>query len=208
VLTDFVAPAEVGEVEVEATLLRAGRGISHAQVQLRQKEQLLAVVVLAYGGDRQTALRWSATGRPEMPDPENIAPLPYVEGIIPAFTRNFDTRWTRGDFPFSGGQRPEIGGWTRPKVPMLPDEALVLAVLDAWPAPILTLLSSHAPASTVTWMVDFVGTIGGPPDGWWAFYGDTVAAGDGYASIEGRIWGPEGGLVAVSRQLVAEFSRP
>jgi acyl-CoA thioesterase len=207
VLMDFVAPAEVGEVEVEVSLLRAGRGISHAQVQLRQKGQPLVVLLLAYGSGRSTALAWPASQRPELPDPESLAPLPYVEGIIPAFTQNFDFRWTRGDYPFTGGTRPEIGGWVRPRVPTPPDEALVLALADSWPAPILPLLSGHAPASTVTWMVDFVGPIHGAPGDWWAFYGDAVQAGDGYSSIEGRLWGPSGALVAVSRQCVAEFSR-
>lgn len=206
-LLDFVAPAELGEIEVEPLLLRAGRGISHVQVQLRQKGQTLAVVLLAYGGGRSTALAWPGPSRPELPDPESLVPMPYIEGIIPAFTQNFDFRWTRGDFPFSGGTRPEIGGWVRSRVPVRPDEALVLALVDSWPAPILPLLSGPAPASTVTWMVDLVGPIRGAPDAWWAFYGDTVQAGDGYASIEGRLWGPSGELVAVSRQMVVEFSK-
>ena len=78
----------------------------------------------------------------------------------------------------------------------------------AWPAPVLPLMNAPAPASTVTWMVDIVGAIDGEPDAWWRFAADTVAANGGHASVEARLWGSDGALVAVSRQLVAEFSRP
>ena len=72
---------------------------------------------------------------------------------------------------------------------------------------VLPLLREPAPASTVTWMVDVVGPVGGAPDAWWRFEADTLAAGEGHASVEGRMWGADGRLVAVSRELVAEFSR-
>jgi acyl-CoA thioesterase len=48
-----------------------------------------------------------------------------------------------------------------------------------------------------------------PATTWDVFYryeAETLAAGDGYGSIEGRIWSPTGELIAASRQLVAEFS--
>ena len=69
------------------------------------------------------------------------------------------------------------------------------------------------PASTVTWMVDIVGRLPevadtDAPGGYWWFEGDATAAADGYADVHGRIFDPSGRLVATSRQLVVEFSRP
>ena len=107
------------------------------------------------------------------------------------------------------GDQPEVGGWIRIHDSGPLDAAGMLSLLDAWPAPILTLLHRQAPASTVTWMVNLLAAPppeGWPELGWWRFHGSTVAAGDGYADITGRLWGPDGNLVATSRQLVAEFS--
>ncbi len=207
VLVDFVSPAEVGPVRVDVRVLREGRALTHAEARLLQGDEVRAVAVLAYAEDRTTAIRWPAAPPPAAPGPAELAPFPYIEGVTPRFTRSFEYRWVGEAWPFAGGTEAEVGGWVRLREPVTPDDAVVLALLDAWPAPVLPLLREPAPASTVTWMVDLVGTFDAPAEAWWRFAADTVAAGDGLASVEGRLWSADGRLVAVSRQLVAEFSR-
>lgn len=207
ILLDFVSPAEVGEVRVVAEVHREGRAYSHAEVRILQGDELRALAILAFGADRPTAVRVDGAGAPPGPGPDEGPALPYVEGLFPAFTQWFDFRWTDGELPYTGGARPAFAGWVRPRAATTVDEALVLALVDAWPAPVLSLMRGPAPSSTVTWMVDFVGPVTGPADAWWRFAADTLAAGDGHASVQGQLWSADGALVAVSRQLVAEFSR-
>jgi len=208
VLVDFVSPADIGSITVESRILRAGRALTHAEARLVQGGELRAVVMLAYAADRSTGLRWPGAAAPPAVTPEGLTAFPYIDGVTPVFARQFDYRWATGALPFSGGGTPRIGGWVRLAEPVPVDDAVVLALLDAWPAPVLPLLDAPAPASTVTWMVDIVGPIDGEPDAWWRFASDAVAAAGGHASVEARLWGSDGELVAVSRQLVAEFSRP
>lgn len=208
VLVDFLAPVEPGRVTVDARALRAGRAITHAEARVRQGEEVRAVVLATFADARATAIEVPAARAPAAPAPEFLPALPYLEGVTPAFTRHFEYRWTTGGLPFTGSDTPVLGGWVRLAAPTRPDHAAVLALADAWPAPVLPLLTTVAPASTVTWMVDFVRPVpAAAPDEWWRYEADTVAASGGYASVHARLWAPDGGLVAVSRQLVAEFSR-
>lgn len=210
VLVDFVGPASEGPVRVEATLLRSGRALTQVEARVIQGDAPVAIVVAAYGASRQTAVRWPAAPGVEQPDRDGLMAFPYLPGITPVFTQHFDYRWATDRLPFTGADLPDIRGWVRERDGGPVDAAAVLAFIDSWPAPVLSMVAGPVPASTVTWMVDFVGTdaLGASGDDWWFFHGTTVAAGDGYADIEGRLTTEDGRLVAVSRQLAAEFSRP
>jgi len=213
VLVDFIAPAAPGPLELEARVLRSGRALTQAEARLRQDGVLVAVVIAAYGADRQTAVAWPAPARGDVPDPSSLMGFPFIPGLTPAFTQHFDYRWATHRLPFTGAEHPEVRGFVRPG----PgeggvDEAMLLALIDSWPAPVLAMAEGPTPASTVTWMVDIVGplpdSVDDDPGQYWWFESDATAAADGYADVHGRIFDPSGRLVATSRQLVVEFSRP
>ncbi len=213
VLVDFPAPALLGAVRVEVRVTRSGRAITHVEARVSQGAELCAVVLLVFAAHRETGISWPGAAPAEAPGPEQSRAFGYVEGVFPAFTQNFQYRWTSQAYPFTGADVAAIDGWVRLVAPVPIDEAVILALVDAWPAPALPLMHGPAPASTVTWMVDLFGSLDVPADGWWRFASETVAAGSGYASFGARLWapGPQGGagrLVAVSRQMVAEFSKP
>lgn len=209
-LVSFAGPVAPGLVSVQTQALRAGRALTHAEARVLQDGRVCAVMLGAFGAGRTTAMPpVQAPPPPLAPQPEALPAFPYLEGITPAFTRFLDYRWTSDSLPFGGSDRAHAGGWVRLSDTVPVDAAGVLALLDAWPAPVLALLRRPAAASTVTWMVDLVRPL--PPEGvdprrWWRFEGTAVAGADGYADVEGRLWGPDGGLVASSRQLVVEFS--
>lgn len=211
-LVDFIGPAAPGTVRVEARVLRAGRALTQAEARIFQDDRPVAIFVAAFGAPRRTALHWPTPPRPALPAAEGLPALPHIPGITPAFTQHFDYRWTNTAFPFSGAAQPEIAGYLRPRSSTdgaLADAALVVALIDAWPAPVLPLLDRPAHASTVTWMVDIVGDpAGAAPAGFWYFEGAATAADAGYADVHGRLFAPSGALVATSKQLVAEFSSP
>jgi acyl-CoA thioesterase len=209
VLIDFVAPAAVGEVTVEASVLRAGRALTHAQARLLQNGEVCALLTAAYGAPRESAVRVIGASAPAIAAPEQMRRLPYVEGVFPRCTQHFDYRWGSPRVPFSGSEQGQIGGWVRHPGGGPVDAAGVLALIDAWPPALLPLLKRPAPASTVTWMVDILGALpaaGSESDAFYRYEADTVAAADGYGSCEARLWDPSGQLIAASRQFVVEFS--
>jgi acyl-CoA thioesterase len=208
-LVSFVGPAAPGDLQVTARVLRAGRAMTQAEARVTQGGDVKATLVCAYGAARATRLRVPTAPAPAASHVDDGLPMPYIEGVVPRFIRGFDYRWDPTCLPFSGAAEPVIRGAARLRGADRVDEAGVLALLDAWPAPILPLATGPVPASTVTWMVDFVAAA--PPQGWagdgfWRFRSEVVGSDQGYADIAGRIWSPDGQLVAASRQLVAEFS--
>lgn len=208
-LVSFVAPAAPGQLHVSAQVLRAGRAMTQAEARVSQGGAVKAVLVCAYGAARGTRLAVPTAPAPTDFDVEGGSPMPYIEGVVPRFIRGFDYRWDPSCLPFSGASEPVIRGAVRLRGADSVDETGVLALLDAWPAPILPLATQPVPASTVTWMVDFVSPMppgGWPGDGFWRFQSEVVGSDEGYADLSGRIWSPGGQLVAASRQLVAEFS--
>ncbi|MBI4952987.1 MAG: thioesterase family protein [Myxococcales bacterium] len=208
VVVDFVSPAVAGPVEVEVRLLRAGRALTHAEARIVQAGETCAVVVAAFGASRPSTLALAPASPPAAPPAEALARFPYVEGFTPAFTQHFDFRWASDRFPFAGASVANVGGWIRHAAPTPVDAAALLALVDAWPAPVLPLLPARVPASTVTWMVDLAvapPAAGFAPEAWWRFEADGIAASDGYATVDGRMWDDRGRLVAASRQSVAVF---
>jgi acyl-CoA thioesterase len=211
VLVDFVGPAAAGEIRVEARVLRSGRSLTQCEARVLQGDAVVAVLLAAYGGPRRTGITWPAPVRGAVPSPDGLPGFPYMPGVTPAFTQHFDYRWATHRLPFSGSDRPEIQGFVRPTGGReAVDAAMLLALIDAWPAPVLSMAQGLAPASTVTWMVDVVGPLdpAAEDDRFWWFEGAATAAGDGYGDVHGRIFDPDGRLIATSKQLVAEFSKP
>jgi acyl-CoA thioesterase len=140
-------------------------------------------------------------------DPEQLVRLPYIEGAMPAFTQHFDYRWTATHGLFSGAKRGQLGGYVRAIDADRFDAALMLAMIDSFPAPILTMLKVPAPASTASWMVNFTHAQSkNTVEDFCRLEADTLSAGAGYASVDAKLWDAEGKLLAVSRQLVVEYS--
>jgi acyl-CoA thioesterase len=142
-----------------------------------------------------------------MPPPDSRPVFPFLPGVTPNFTQHYDYRWTVDRLPFSGADRAHIQGWVRPRADAPVDDATLAALVDAWPSPVLSLADRPVPASTVTWHRNIVAPVGeAPADAWWAWDAVVSASDHGYADMEGRLYDARGRLVAVSRQLMVEFS--
>ncbi len=204
VLVSFVAPLAPGPFRVQPRVLRAGRAATQAEARLLTGDTEIAVLVASFGASRPTRLRWPGPPAPAWPGRDDRPSMPYVEGLTPAFTRHFEYRWAHGDLPYSGGESAALGGWVRPREPGPLDELRTLLLLDAWPAPFIGRAQGHVPMSTLTWLANFVSPPAG--EGWCTYDAATVAADDGYADFDAKLWGPDGALVATSRQCVVEFS--
>lgn len=209
-LVNFVGPVAPGTVQIEVEVLREGRALTQATARVLQNEQVCTLLVAALGAARATQVKQTAPAPSPAPAPHELGRAPFVAGMSPTFTKHFDYRWSSEAYPFTGAERGFIEGYVRHAGPADSDVAGLLCLIDAWPPTLLPLMRAPAPTSSVTWMVDVLAPEAIGKHAWDAFYrfeATTVAADQGYGSTEGRLWAPDGTLVAASRQLVVEFSR-
>lgn len=213
-LVQFAGPVEAGPCFLEPRSVRAGRSTTHGSVHVSQGGEagdIRCVVLATFGARRASTLRIDHPGPPEAPDPERAPELPYLEGITPVFTKHLVYKWAVGEFPYSGASRAELGGFCRFREPQRASaEELAIALADAWPPPILPLLSKPAPASSMTWAVDFADLSDREPraEDWCFLRARATAAGHGYAHVEQALWDASGAAIAVGTQAVAVFDAP
>ena len=174
-----------------------------------QADAVCCTTVGSFGGDRDSAIAIRPAGRPEMADPDEALELPYIEGLTPAFTRHFAYRWALGDLPYSGRGGHEVGGWMqfREDTACLTAEWLV-ALADAWPIPVLAMLTEPAAASTLTWELGFVhlNRETCSMNDWWAYRSTVDSSERGYVHEQSAVWDPEGRLAVYSRQTSTVFA--
>jgi acyl-CoA thioesterase len=207
VLVQFVGPIRVGEVQAQVHLLRAGSSLTQVEARVEQGGDPRTVVLAGFGVSRATTLRLPAEPPPPLPPPDELAAMPYLEGVTPAFTQHFQFRFHGNVVPFSGADEPRVQGYIRLREPVAMDAAGVLALIDAWPPPILSRARGPVPVSSVTWQVHLLGDPCCPdPGAWWRYDAQTTHADEGYEDFAASLWDAEGNLVARARQLVVEFS--
>lgn len=205
----FVGPLMPGDVDVEVRLLRRGGSVTHAEARLEQRGETVCAGIGAFAADRESAIEVPAPPRPETPGPDGLPALPYVPGVYPEFTQHVDYRWAIGSPPFTSSPSREMGGWCRMRDGAgAGTEERVLALVDAWPAAVLSQLDRRAPASSLTWALELIQPEGAhrPGDGWCFYRAETEAARAGYAHAAAALWDPAGRLLALSRQAVAVFA--
>lgn len=204
----FAGPVEAGEVECVTRLLREGRTATFVNAEITQGGTKRAAANAMFGLSRESSARVPGPRRPDLPPPEACKEMPYIDGVMPSFTQRVEFRYTHGGFPFMGDTGSScIGGWCRFRHDAGRAAAPgILALIDTWPAPILSTMNIPAPASSITWSVDLFGQrIDASLDDWWYFDARTVFAAEGYTSFEASLWAPDGQYVARSCQLVGVF---
>jgi acyl-CoA thioesterase len=87
------------------------------------------------------------------------------------------------------------------------DYADLLALVDSWPPTVLPVLAAPAPASSMTWTVEFMpDAVSGSGQQWWQYLAQSEFAAEGYVHSRARLWDETGKLVAISRQTVTVFA--
>ncbi len=207
-MVQFAGPPGAA-MAVSSRLGRRGRSITAVSAEVATDRGLVVSVAAMYGDARDTKISLPGKRSPQTPAPETLMELQYIEGITPVFSQNFEYRWPTMRLPFSGSDVANVGGWVRHRRGAPVDVVGVLALIDAWPPPVLSLLTAPRPAVTLTWQVNVVGELpegGVPVDEFWRFESNAVASSGGFADVESYLWAPDGSLFATSRQLVAEYS--
>ena len=211
-MVSFVAPVAPGPTEVAAEVLRAGKGVTQVQATLRQDGAVAGSMLASFGLERESSLEWEApdAAARTLLSPDDIAPLPYVEGVTPGFFGHVEMRIAEGTHPFAGAQTPDLAGWMRfTDPPATFTTAHLLTLTDCWPPSVLSMLSGPGAASTLSWTFEPVAA--GPPEGddpraHWQYEVLTDRCSNGYAHTHARIWDAHGTLRALSRQTIALYS--
>lgn len=207
-MLSFVGPAQVGAADLSATVLRAGRSVTQVEARLIQGGQVQALAMASFGAPRDSDIVVAPPAPPEAKAPDGLQGFPYVEGLTPAFTRQFDFRWATGGWPYSGQTNPDFTGWIRFVEPGLATPEWLLALIDAWPPGLLSMCKPPAANSSMTWSVEIVTPVDDAPvDDWWLYDVEHHGAADGFGQASARIFAPDGRLAAVSRQSVAIFDK-
>lgn len=195
----FVGPLQGDRIDFDVKILRQGKNAIHVEARMLEGDSVLAVALAVFGSARSSRIsRKFEYQEVENPAPKNVR---YFPRLTPEFTRQFQARWLKGGFPFSGQAEPfgviELG---------MPDETLsseyhVMAMADYAPPIGLCMLSEPAPGSSLTWMIEFlVDDVAGMPLENWRLDAEMTAAGDGYTSQQCLLWSPRKEAVALSRQ--------
>jgi len=201
----FVGPVAVGPVEVQAEVLRAGRYMTQTTACLLSGGKVALTAHGAHGTPRPSQLELDPPAAPDLPAPESLPEMPYIPGMMPAFTQHIEYRWATPHFPFTGGDSPIIRGWCRARADHPVDAGLVLLLIDSWPAGVLTMAPTFTAASSVLWMVTFFDTTPLPAHSWLKTEQRTTMSRSGHAENVADVWSADGRLIARSRQLVTVY---
>ena len=205
----FVAPVAPGALQVQVRLLREGKAAIQVQATALQQEQVCAVMLASFGSDRESVVQVEHPGAPAFTAPYQEQAFPFIPGLTPDFTRYFDYRYTLGKMPFMGGQQTEMGGWIRLREasPAVVCPSTLLALVDAWPPAVFSLLKKPASGSSLTWTLSVVGL---PADcsgnDWWQYRAAIQSSANGYSHIDATLWDKHGRACVLSRQTVSVFA--
>ncbi|MFA0928637.1 thioesterase family protein [Pseudomonas syringae pv. tagetis] len=206
----FVGPAEPGvPIAFEVEILRHGKAVSQVLGRAVQNGQVMTLIQGSFGAPRQSMIAVAADAAPVLKPVDQCPELPFASGVMPDYLRFMDIRWALGGMPFSNTPSPAIGGHVRfrdePYASSM-NEAHILALVDTWPPAILPHLNAPAPGSSLTWTIEFIQPQPSLDTVQWCSYRAVIEhARDGYGHIAAALWGPDGELIAISRQTVTVF---
>lgn len=199
----FLAPV-AGLVRARAQVLRIGKSATHVEARIVDGTATLALVIGVFGTARSSVVAVAPTQPPIKAD--HSLELPYIPGVVPIFTQHFAARWLRGMPPFTGDTGCDHVLEVEMRDEGQATEAHVVAIADYIPPLALTHLTTPAPGSTLTWMMELLtDRVDHLPLAGWRVDAQLVAARDGYTSQSVMIWGPGGEPVALSRQSMMVF---
>jgi hypothetical protein len=203
--TTFVAPV-AGTLEIHPRLLRVGKGTTHAEARIIERDQVTTIVVGVFGRGRPSKAEVRPP-RPSAPDAHDAIPFPFIPGVSPVFARHFKMRILSGSPPFSGSRLPPKGVFEISLADTAAtSEAHVVAIGDAIPPLALSMLTEPAAGSSVTWTLELLGDrFDALPLPGWQVDAEVRAGHNGYTSQSSTIFGPGGEPVAVSHQSMVVF---
>ncbi|WP_404343236.1 thioesterase family protein [Pseudoalteromonas mariniglutinosa] len=206
--TNFVGPLLAEQdFSISVEILREGKNSSQVLAKIQQDKQTCVIAIACFGAQRDSIIDVPVTKSMTLPPVTTEHILPYIEGIMPAFFQHVSLCPLQGGMPFTGADTSHLGGWMRFKQPPAQlTAAHVIALTDAWPPTLLQMYQQPAPASSMSWYLEFVTEPRLAANEWLGFEAITHHSKDGYGLEDGCIWSSDGKLIALTRQTVALFA--
>jgi acyl-CoA thioesterase len=207
--THFIGPIEADSpFTIKVEKLREGKSTTVVRGDIFQNEKIALSALVTFGIDRESEIQIDNLIEHQMEKPLKASFMPIIPKITPNFIGNFEMAKVLGDWPITGSKQSVLHGWMRFKQPpVLFTDAHLVAIIDMWPPTVIQMLSYPAPASTMSWNLEFIYPHRAfKNDEWFAYQASTRQASSGYAHTEANIWDESGALVAISRQTVAVFA--
>jgi acyl-CoA thioesterase len=126
---------------------------------------------------------------------------PSIPGL-PQFTRHLEFRPVAG-IPYTGADDALVTGWIRMREPTPNDDALVVALVDAWWPAELPRMSAPRHVVTLSSTIEVFGGAAVLGDAPLLHSSRTIATRDGYITEERELWTDDGQLVALNQQTLA-----
>lgn len=191
-----------GPLTARVTVERVGRTLATVSGRLEQDGQPCVLAIGAFGGPFEAAADFSAPPPPVVPSSE-LRPA-RDDPRFPEISRRVEVRRGIGERAFSGSGIADSGGYVRLREPAPVDAPLLALMVDAWLPAVFSFLDFPALAPTVELTIHFrAPTVAAalPDDTEFLVRFRSRTARDGYAEEDGWVWGPDGTLLAQSRQL-------
>jgi len=206
--TNFVGPLmSENPFRVTVEVIRSGKNVSQLQARAIQGDKVCVVAQFCFGEDRNSKVEVVNTESHNLSLPNKAKFIPQIPKVTPRFLRHFDLSIDEGGIPFTGRKTSQYSGWMRfKKPPEKITDAHIVSLIDTWPPTILQMVLLPAPASTVSWNLEFIHPHRElQADDWFAYKAITRQAASGYGHTEATIWDKHGEVIALSRQTVAVF---
>ncbi|WP_340679629.1 thioesterase family protein [Paraglaciecola sp.] len=206
--TSFIGPIQPDvPFTIKVDLLREGKNTSQLQGQILQHDKVCLMSLASFGIARTSKINIGNQTSHAMQVPNKASFTPMIPKITPSFMRHFELAKSVGGWPFTGSKISDIHGWMKlKKAPEILTDAHLVALIDVWPPTVLQMLRWPAPASTMSWNLEFICPHNDfKAEDWFAYQAVTRHAADGYANTEANVWDACGALVAISRQTVTVF---
>ncbi|WP_018981414.1 acyl-CoA thioesterase [Salinimonas chungwhensis] len=206
--TNFIGPITLDyPFDIEVVKLREGKNVSHFSGQIIQNGKVCVASQACFGVGRVSKISVENHEVHAMSAPRKAQFIPQIPKVTPKFLRHFDLAIAEGGVPFTGRKTHHYHGFMRfSQAPETLTDGHLITMIDAWPPTLLQMMRWPAPASTVTWNIEFIHPHR-PVSGadWFAYQAHTRQAADGYGHTEATIWDKDNEVVAISRQTVAVF---
>lgn len=207
---NFVGPIEQNtECRFVVTPLREGKNASQVLAHMMQGDNICLTALATFAVSRESKINVPLTASHKLELPKKANFIPQIPKITPKFLRHVDLAIQEGKLPFTGSKQSHFKGWMKLKQqPQAICLSHIIALIDAWPPTILQMARGPAPASTMSWQIEFYHPeVEISPNQWLGYEADTLYAADGYGHSEADIWTESGALLAKSRQLIAIFDK-
>jgi acyl-CoA thioesterase len=190
-------------------ILSEGKSVVQLQGQLIQAGQIKTQVTACYGALRESNIDVQHEKSNPAGSIDKSMAMPFIPGLTPNFIQHIEMNMLSKSMPFTGVNTKEVTGWMKFKdQPNSFNDVSIVALIDAWPPAVLQLLKKPAPASTITWNMEFIQptTQLNPSDK--LFYQcHIIQSQHGYAHTEAKLFHENGELLVLSRQMIGVYDK-